>query len=84
MKGTVKHINATRGMVAVLTEEGEYSVFELLGTDIVELGDLVSWPHAMALGSEWITNYTQGKQHEVYFQNHSVHSSQLSRQLLYP
>jgi hypothetical protein len=30
-------------MVAALTEEGSYSVFELLGSDSVEVRDQVSW-----------------------------------------
>lgn len=84
MKGVIKHINASRGMVAVLTEDGSYSVFELLGGDSVELGDVVSWKDDTALGGEQITNHTQNEQFEVYFQNHYVHPSQLRQQLLYP
>jgi hypothetical protein len=82
MKGTVKYINSIRGMVAVLTEESQYSIFELLAGDTIELDDIVSWSPATALGTEYITNHTQGERYEVYFQNHYVHSSQLRQQLL--
>jgi hypothetical protein len=82
MKGTIKYINPSRGMVAVLTDEGQYSVFELLSGETIEPGDVVSWAHATALGGEWITNHTQGERYEVYFQNHYVNPSQLRQQLL--
>lgn len=82
MKGTVKHINQTRGMVAVLTEEGSYSVFELLG-DEVEVGDAVSWKGSTPLGGEDVMNHTRRKSIHVYFQNHYVPPAQLKQQLLY-
>ena len=82
MKGSVRYINQQRGMVAVLTSEGSYSVFELLGGGSVGIGDSVSWRYDTALGSEQLTNHTQGERYEVYFQNHRVHSSQLRQQLL--
>ena len=34
MKGKVVHIHQQRGMVAVLTDDGEYSIIELSGDDI--------------------------------------------------
>lgn len=82
MKGTVHYINHQRGMVAVLTEEGSYSIFELMGGDTVEVGDQVSWQNDTALGSENLSNRTQGERYEVYFQNHYVPESQLREQLL--
>ena len=83
MKGVIKHINAPRGMVAVLTEDGSYSVFELLGGNSIEIGDVVSWKNDTGLGGEQITNHTQNERFEVYFQNHYVHQNQLRQQLLY-
>jgi hypothetical protein len=83
MKATVKHINANRGMVAALTEEGSYSIFELLGSDSVEIGDVVSWRGDTPLGGEPLRNLTQNSQFEVYFQNHHVHPDNLRQQLLY-
>ena len=34
MKGTIFKINHRRGMVAILTENGDFSVFELLGEGV--------------------------------------------------
>ena len=41
MKGTIYMINLHRGMVAVQTENGDFSVFELLDNNPVEKGDEV-------------------------------------------
>lgn len=83
MNGTVQDINEVRGMVAVLTDEGTFSVLELLARDSVEVGDVVSWNDAMALGTEVLTNHTRGERFEAYFQNHHVPPAQLRQQLLY-
>jgi hypothetical protein len=83
MNGIVKRINPGRGMVAVLTEEGSFSVFELLADDPIEVGDKVSWSSNTNLGGERITNRTQKRSFEVYFQNHYVNLSQLNSQLLF-
>jgi len=83
MKGRIHDINHKRGMVAVLTENGDFSVFELLGDDPVEKDDEVTWENDTGLGSEMLTNLTQGDTFEVYFQNHWVPKSQLRQQLLY-
>lgn len=81
MKATVRHINPIRGMVAALTEDGDFSIFELLGDD-VSVGDAVSWSGSTPLGGETITNHTQSRQFGVFFQNHHVTQSQLRQQLL--
>ena len=83
MRGTIYEINQNRGMVAVLTENGDFSVFELLSGDIVEVGDEVQWKNDTGLGSEILTNLTRMESYEVYFQNHHVLKSQLRQQLLY-
>jgi hypothetical protein len=72
MKGTVKRINQTLGMVAVLT----------LG-DEVEVGDAVRWKGSTPLGSEDVMNHTRRKSIHVYFQDHHVPPAQLKQQLLY-
>ena len=82
MRGRAVHINHQRGMVAVLTEDGDYSIIELLGEDIDE-GDDLKWNESFPLGGESIKNLTQGTVIEVYFQNHSVPKTQLRQQLLY-
>ena len=81
MKATVHQINPRRGMVAALTENGDFSIFELLGDDVA-VGDTVSWTGSTPLGSERITNHTQSRQFSVYFQNHHVSQRQLRQQLL--
>ncbi len=83
MKGTIFKINHRRGMVAILTENGDFSIFELLGGDPVEEGDEVSWKNDTGLGSEQLRNITQQETYEVFFQNHWVSKNQLSQQLLY-
>lgn len=67
-------------MVAVSTEEG-YSIFELLGSDSVEVEDLVSWQDDTSLGHTILKNISQEETFEVYFQNHHVPQSQLNKQL---
>lgn len=71
-----------RGVVAVQTADGNFSVFELLGDDPVDLGDNVFWFQATPLGSTLLTTITQQRIFEVYFQNHEVPESQLKKQLL--
>lgn len=82
MKGTVVHINQQTGMIAVETEDGEYSIIELLGEE-VELGDQLQWNGDYPLGGEDVRNLTQHSVMDVYFQNHCVPKSQLRQQLLY-
>ncbi len=82
MKGRIIDINQQRGMVAVETEDGEYSVFELLG-DEVEIDDVVRWQDDHPLGGETIRNLTQGGTIDVFFQNHCVPRGELRRQMLY-
>jgi len=82
MEGRIIEINQQRGMVAVETEDGEFSVFELLG-DEVEVGDVVRWQGDHPLGGETIRNLTQGETIDVFFQNHCIPQGQLRQQLLY-
>ena len=83
MKGRIVDINWKRGMVAVLTNEGGYSVFELLSTDTIEIGDEVEWKNDTSLGHTQIINKTKSDGFEVYFQNHHISKSNLKKQLLY-
>jgi hypothetical protein len=82
MKGEVVHIHRQKGMIAVITEKGDFSIIELLG-DVVEVGDQLQWHGDYPLGSEQVRNLTHGCQISVYFQNHCVPESQLRQQLLY-
>lgn len=82
MRGTIYAINQQRGMVAVQTENGDFSIFELLGADNVDVGDQVYWKNDTSLGSTILTNMTQSEKFEVFFQNHWVPKQQLRQQLL--
>ncbi len=82
MKGQVTHINQQCGMVAMLTDDEDYTIIELLG-DEVEEGDVLQWSGSYPLGGETIRNLTQECVMEVFFQNHSVPEHQLRQQLLY-
>ena len=83
MRGTINEINQNRGMVAILTENDDFSIFELLGGDPIEKSDKVHWENDTGLGRENLTNLSQGISYEVYFQNHHVPKNQLRQQLLY-
>ena len=82
MRGAIHGLNPGRGMVAIKTENGDFSVFENLNDSEFEVGDEVSWPNDTGLGDEPLTNHTQAYRTSVYFQNHHVHANQLRQQLL--
>jgi hypothetical protein len=80
--GIVAAINPRRGMVAIQTQDDDYTIIELLSDFQIEVGNKVCWVNDYALGSETYTNVTNGVSEEVYVQNHSVNSSNLRGQLL--
>ena len=82
MKGTIFRINQKRGMIAVLTLNGDYSVFENISSDKFEVGDKVSWRNDTIMGFEQITNHSSNFTTGVFFQNHCVPKSNVSAQLL--
>ena len=63
MKGQVELINPKRGLAALLTENGDYTSFELLGYD-VEIGDVISGD-LESLGSETWSNESKRERIEV-------------------
>lgn len=69
MKATVVLVNQNRGMVAAKTEDGEYSIFELLGGYDVEVGDVVSSRDFYSMGGETYRNVTKNEDMSVYVQN---------------
>lgn len=82
MKATVRFLNPARGMVAAITEDGEFSVFEVLGSETFAEGDIVSWQGDTPLGGEKVTNHSQGEVCDVFFENHHVRPDHLRRALL--
>lgn len=83
MNGVIAKINPHRGMVGVKTENGDFSVFELLSGDEVNIGDHVEWSNDTVLGDAVIKNKTSGTAFAVYFQNHHVNQTILNAQLLF-
>lgn len=81
MTGTISQIHAARRMVAIQTENGDFSVFELLEDAYFEIGDPVQWRNDTGLGSETLSNHRTNEQFEVFFQNHCVPESNLRKQL---
>jgi hypothetical protein len=79
--GTVAEINADRGMVAVKTQGGGYTIFELIEDFSVASGDIITWPSGFGLGVETYTNETRGETADVYVQNHDVAQTSLRSQL---
>jgi len=78
MTGSIYDINQQTGRVAVLTEDGEFSVFEFLGGNSVEKGDRVRWRGATSLGPTMLTNLTRGERYEVQFEDHWVPKSEIN------
>lgn len=67
MKGKVVLMNPRRGMAALMTEDGDYTSFEILGSDL-ELGDILSG-NLEALGGETWYNETQLEEVDVYVED---------------
>jgi len=81
MNGKVYQINPNRGMVAVLTENGDFTIIEIIGAYEIDIGDELTWKNDTALGSEQYRNITKKQDIEVFVQNHSVNKNQLRQQL---
>lgn len=81
-KGKVAAANPNRGMVAIATEDGGFTIIELLSGWELEAGDVIAWENGYGLGSEIYKNLTKGTRAEVYVQNHDVSLSNLRAQLL--
>lgn len=69
MKATVVLVNQNRGMVAAQTEDGQYSIFELLGSYDIDVGDVVSSSDFNSMGGETYRNITKREDMDVYVQN---------------
>lgn len=68
MRATVVLVNQNRGMVAAKTEDGVYSIFELLGGYEVEVGDVVCSRDFHSMGGETYRNVTKNEDMSVYVQ----------------
>jgi hypothetical protein len=81
-RGTVHAINPLRGMVAISTPSNGFTIIELLGSNEVEIGDVVSWQNDTGRGSEIYRNETRGETLDVHVQNHAVSAAALRQRLL--
>ncbi len=69
MKAEVVIINPNRGMVAARSEDGEYVILELIGSNEIEIGDIISHKDIYSMGSEDYYNNTKLETFNVYVQN---------------
>jgi hypothetical protein len=65
-------------MVAIQTENGDFSIFENINDEEFERGDEVSWENNTGMGPEKLTNHTRHFSGEVFFENHEVSLGNLS------
>ena len=82
MNGIVHYINQKRGLVAVLTTDGVYSIVEPLSSADFALADAVSWVRTIPLGEGVVRNLTREDYARVCFQAHSVPKEHLAKALL--
>ncbi len=71
MKGRIRYMNPRVGLVAVLTPERAFTVFELL-TGRGNVGDLVGWTDVRPEGIKSISNLTHDTVMRVLFKHHGV------------
>lgn len=81
-KGKVAAINAARGMVAIETEDGGYTIIELLSDWELTVGDSMRWSDGYGLGGQMYENLSAGTRCEVYVQNHDVSRENVRQQLM--
>jgi hypothetical protein len=75
IRGKIALISSDRGFVGVQTENGDYSVIELLGGYDVELGDEVTGDFHSYAG-ESIKNITQSETMDVSVEAHGLNREQ--------
>ena len=80
--GVVFKINARRGMVAVRTEDNDFTIVELLEECDLAIGHVLEWAESTGLGEQVYKNLTTGRRIRFYVQNHWVKLRQLDQQLL--
>lgn len=78
MKGTIQYMNPRNGLVAVLTFEHRFTVFELL-SGLAEVGDLVSWVQPYPEGIRTVHNQAKDCLLRALFMHHDVHVDKLGK-----
>lgn len=80
-EGTVRAINTRRGMVAIKSDDGGFTIIEMMGNFAIELGDRIAWSNDYGLGGEVYRNLTSGESGDVYVQDHDVSELDVRRKL---
>ncbi|MBO8169332.1 MAG: hypothetical protein H0Z35_09145 [Thermoanaerobacteraceae bacterium] len=80
MKGTVAIINHKIGWIAVLTENNNFTIAEVLEYSLPELGDIISG-NLESLGSETFYNNTKEEEFDVFVQDIYADFTQAKKQL---
>lgn len=80
MKGKVYLINHNKGWIAILTENDQFSIVEVLEMFLPDIGDIISG-NLESLGGETLFNVTQKENMDVYIQDIFADKKSASRQL---
>jgi len=81
--GEVRAINRQSARVGIyVSEEEGHTVLELGPANDVDIGDVMEWDSATALGTQTYRNRTKGWADEVYVAKHGVAAANLEVQLL--
>jgi len=80
MTGYVHTINHRRGLVAIDSDSGGFTIVELPGSDPISLGDRMQWD-TDALGGAVYVNQTKAGKVAVNVQAHGVPEALLRRVL---
>lgn len=85
MKGRIFKINRLRRMVAIQTENGDFSVYEQIITEdsSANVGDEVEWTGDGIIGEVLMKNHTQSARGIVFFRYHRVPLTTLNSRLLF-
>ncbi len=68
MRGIIKLISPNQDMIGVETENGHFSILELIGGYAPEVGDIVTG-ELESLGGEEVLNRTQNEEWDVFIQD---------------
>jgi hypothetical protein len=80
MTGTVHTINRRRGLVAIKTDAGAFTIVEMTGSDPISLGDRIEW-HTEEPGVASFFNQTKAIRFAVNVHAHSVPESRVRQRL---
>jgi hypothetical protein len=80
MQGYVHTINRRRGLVAIATDGHGYTIIEVLGSELISIGDQVEWDDN-SLDREIFTNLTKGIQINVKVHGHGIPETRVRQKL---